>query len=539
MPQFCSLYIIYLIQPWPRHTQTISKPFTRSSMAGHSYIHKNRMIMADANQTTTLGTLPTEIKTTICDFLDHDALTPLMCVDKAWHQLIEPMIWTAVELHRPGFHASYRYPDAADFQCCNMPLGHLATDWVAEHYQDWYSEDGVCVEMATRFISTFTGGRRIEEDAGRETGTLADRYYRLAGMVRHLCLTVDLRFDDDDHHSHPDWQNDCWSVFYHFRNLEHLEIVGRDPYPANWRPPPAALFPRGQGLPKLHSLRLRGHLPRGFVRYICELAAPNLVDLELAILDKAVDGRAERDDSQEDDCVDSNEDEEDEDGEDFSLFNGVAPRPLACLTQPGSGGDMSLSFPRLARLYLCKPTSSSRDIDDPADPLAWGTPFVSIRSDTALLREWAHLLRRTSPSLEHLILDQRPALSELGLDSTGGDEFLAIYPYGPGYDRFVEHVLVPVLLDEDIAWPRLRTIRLYGFDVPEELNGFWRSSWPRPTGPQPGENRLLSRVRERFDPLGVDVGSSLGRGMAFRSDGGMMHPGDGCGWEAEPELKSL
>jgi hypothetical protein len=65
--------------------------------------------------------------------------------------------------------------------------------------------------------------------------------------------------------------------------------------------------------------------------------------------------------------------------------------------------------------------------------------------------------RRNTPAFN---LDQATKFPDLA-------NRLAMFPYGPGYARFVKHCL-PALLGENVQWPRLKSIRLYGFDIPPE-----------------------------------------------------------------------
>jgi hypothetical protein len=129
-------------------------------------------------------------------------------------------------------------------------------------------------------------------------------------------------------------------------------------------------------------------------------------------------------------------------------------------------------------------------------------------------------------ALVHLVLDQRPFAEQIETDSTGDTEFLVSYPYGPGYERFAEHCL-PALLEE-IEWPYLKSIRLYGFDVPPEM----AQKHSSPVKPQ----KLGLQVEARFKPLGVDVRSGLGRRMLYGEDNGVVRPyEDGLGGRVEED----
>jgi hypothetical protein len=78
---------------------------------------------------------------------------------------------------------------------------------------------------------------------------------------------------------------------------------------------------------------------------------------------------------------------------------------------------------------------------------------------------------------------------------------------------------LPALLEEDVQWPRLKSIRLYGFDVPPEVAEKYSSK------PQ----KLLLMVEARFKPMGVDVRSGLGRRMMYEDYDGVIPREDGFG----------
>ncbi|KAJ7902827.1 hypothetical protein B0H14DRAFT_3708282 [Mycena olivaceomarginata] len=283
-------------------------------------------------------------------------------------------------------------------------------------------------------------------------------------------------------------------------NLEHPEPTFSWSYdPKDWDSAYDAFALDRTPLAKLRTVRLRGYLRRGFVPYICR-GAPGITDLELALLDRPigsclVDERQNpppkwRDDEKDDD------NEVDGDGdEDAASDNGsvageydheecIAPRALSTF----DGVDLTAQFPALTRLSLCRPTESTNSGVQDA--------YVSVDCDIGILEEWAALIRATRGTLEHLILAQ-----EIEMDSTGNAEFLAMFPYGPGYARFVEHCL-PALLEENN----------YSSSQPQKL------------------------VEARFKPMGVDVRSSLGRRMMYEDHNGVIRRGDGCG-ESQIDLE--
>ncbi|KAJ9662479.1 hypothetical protein H2198_001368 [Neophaeococcomyces mojaviensis] len=453
-----------------------------------------------------LESLPPEISARIFSFLAHDSLSSLVRANHKFHSLIEPIIWTRIELHRPGYHEHHQYEEEFNFDTNlkfhqTRPYHVLSHDgWFSE--DDWYRQDEFYNENAFCFLKVFTDAALLTES------TKQARYDALAGTLRFLCLT----FDFGDEHG----IDGCWSVFSRFQGLEHLELTIRWPWSAQRWDDAAEDFEAKDHphLVKLHTLRLRGYIPQAVARYFCHGAA-SIQDLELALLDRPI-GSTLLDDRQnpppgqsEEDFGDEEESQSSSESEDFN-HEEVAPRALAALHDT----DLINQLTSLSRLSLCRPAESSRyeNRDSFADI------YISPKSDRLILSEWAQLIRATRATVEHLIIDQRPMAEEIEQDSTGDLEFLVRYPYGPGYHNFVRYTLPA--LTEDVEWPRLQSIRLYGFDAPTRYGGkhIGRS-----------HRTLLETVEERFGPLGVDVKSSVGRRMIYEDEDGVVRNGDGLG----------
>ncbi|KAJ6497355.1 hypothetical protein C8R45DRAFT_982647 [Mycena sanguinolenta] len=461
-----------------------------------------------------LLSLANELQALICSLQDHHNLTVLMRVNRSLSRLIEPMLYSQVELHPPGYHDYYAFPNEAD----TIPLEHRNYWTEASVYEPFEGRKEVHARYKTDSFMT------LFEDS--ENGHPRARREALAKHVRLLCLELSL--DNSDTYA-----GDPFGILASFQNLTHLELTINWPHrPQIWdkivrvflakhRPP----------LENLRTLRLRGYVPKEFVQYLCR-GTTGILDLELAVLDRPIGSilvgdrmnppPRKRKSTADEDGGDGEEDseddaEEDDDAEDFDE-ECIAPRALATL------GDIDLAtqFSSLTRLRLCRPAESlSEPVQD---------THVSVASDVAILKEWAALIRATCGTLEHLVLDQRPFAEEIEQDSTTDEEFLRLSPYGAGYDRFVEHVL-PVLREDGAQWPRLKSVHLHGFDVP----------------PKDDENeddhavdkrqRLLEVVAARFGPLGVDVRSDLGRRMVFEDgDGVIRSHADGFGgrrWDLE------
>ncbi|KAJ7467284.1 hypothetical protein B0H11DRAFT_2284422 [Mycena galericulata] len=462
-----------------------------------------------------LDSLANELRAHICSFQNHYNLTVLTRVNKSWRGLIEPMLYSQVELHRPGYHEYYRYPSELDV----TPHEHRNYDCgiSLEYEGDWYAAERVYYFM-----------KLFEDTAESDGGHPRARREALAEHVRFLCL--DFSLDKDGEHL-----VDPLGIFACFQNLGHLELVMNWPWNHRvWDAAVQAFVAKSRSpLVNLRMLRLRGYVPKEFVQYLCQ-GTTGIADLELAVLDRPigsilcnerlnplpgwkhnkseVDGDAWLDGEGDDEVT-----AEDSDAEDFEHEECIAPRALAALL---GAVDLPKQFPCLTHLRLCRPAESQNE--------GFQDVFVSVASDVAILKEWAALIRATRGTLQHLVLDQRPFAEEIEQDSTGDEEYLRGNPYGPGYDRFIKHAL-PALLEDGVEWPSLKSVHLHGFDVPPK---------DVQEGRDMGEpQRLLAVVGSRFEPLGVDVRSDLGRRMLYEDDDGLIRRGgDGFGgrrWDLE------
>ncbi|KAJ7319292.1 hypothetical protein DFH08DRAFT_942256 [Mycena albidolilacea] len=471
-----------------------------------------------------LDSLANELRMHICSFPRHHDLCTLMRVNRAFHSLIEPMLYSNMELHRPGYHEHCRYPDAIS----SGERRNYHENDAGDYPEDTFYQDLRYIAQAFDFLKVF---ENLDGD-NIQPCVRTSRSQAIANQVRFLCIETDLYHDNDKQKL-----VDPWGTIASFRNLEHLELTVGWPYDyKDWDSAAQAFASMDHPpLDKLRTVRLRGYLPKGFVQYVCQ-GAMGIIDLELALLDRPIgsskyderknplpgwkhiepeiDGDAWLDGEDEDTASDK-----DSDGEDFEHEECVAPRALPTLLD--SGIDLAAHFSSLTRLTLCRPAESLNPVSDIQ------SVYVSLKSDLAILSEWAAVIRATRGTLEHLVLDQRPFAEHIERDSTGDVEFLVRYPYGPGYERFVEHCL-PALLEE-IKWPNLKSIRLYGFDVPPEM----AEKHSLHVKPQ----KLGLQVEARFKPLGVDVRSGLGRRMLYEEESGVVGPReDGLGgWVGKDE----
>lgn len=474
------------------------------------------------NMPDPLNHLPLEVVSHILSFLRHGELTILMIVSKAFYRTIQPLIWTHIEFHRPDWHTDFplssRLASLSETQ--NLPKSrpyiYFPPDpsriWTEQKYSlsEYQSFDFVCMERGGNFLLSFAG-------MGNFPPLKKARYHNLALRVRSLCITV--TFDRDIVNNEDNFE-DFWFVFSEFKNLESLELSGRWAIDEDQWDLQSAAFAAHDHIPplvQLHTLQLCSYIPRHFAQWAVT-GSERLTSLELSILDRPVGSvnsddrlnpppttesdRYPLEDLEEDGgeipwvTEDSDSDEEDLDHE------VIAPRALTVFQDP-------IDIPakvtaNLSTLVLTRPAETRRQ--------ARYDTYCSIRSDTAILQEWASLIRASRNTLQHLVLDQRPFCEGFELRITDEEPFLKVYAYGPGTQRFKNTVL-PVLLDENAEWPRLQSIQLYGFDNGDDA---------------PSES-FLPALNERFAPLGVRVESALGRRMVFKMEPGIVCEGDGLG----------
>ena len=137
---------------------------------------------------------------------------------------------------------------------------------------------------------------------------------------------------------------DPWNTLNRFINLEYLEITGF------WKDKTMMVPFTGKHnlLLELKSLKLRGYLSADFVRSL-RANAPNLIDLQLGVIDEPIVPREYRSQASYED-EDQDEDMEDDDSENLDDADIIAPRPLACLS-PGVIANMN----GLRKLSLIRP----------------------------------------------------------------------------------------------------------------------------------------------------------------------------------------
>ncbi|KAJ7825347.1 hypothetical protein B0H14DRAFT_3874464 [Mycena olivaceomarginata] len=408
-------------------------------------------------------------------FYAHD-LCALMRVNRAFHSLIEPMLYSKMELHRPGYHEHYQYPDAIS----SGERRNYHENDAGDYPEDTTWQDSRYTAQAFDFLKVFENpdGDNIQPSkACRSLGHDCQ-----LPNIEHLELTVGWPYD------YKDWD----SAAQAFASMDH---------------PP---------LDKLRTVRLRGYLPKEFVRYVCQ--GDGYHRLELALLDRPigssnanerknpppgwkdieseVDGDAWLDGENEDTASDK-----DSDAEDYENEECVAPRALPTLLD--SGIDLAAHFSYLSRLTLRRPAESLNP------GLDMQGVYVSLKSDLAILSEWAPSFAPPAALSSTSFSTSAPLPRKLRQTPLATLSSSSITP--TGQDTSACGVLPPALLEE---------------------NRRMAEKHSSPIKPQ----KLGLQVEARFKPLGVDVRSGLGRRMLYEDDDGVVRSrGDGLGGRVEED----
>jgi hypothetical protein len=401
-----------------------------------------------------IGVLPTELFQEILNYLSHGDLVQLMRVSRQFHKLLEPMIWTRIKLHRFSHHEDYVYKQLREEEAVLQRPYHLTPLIVdiadargEELYDDMVNthlkyEEKSCL-LLHQFSAKLVRGSSLPEPNSA-------RMEHLASLVRWLCIPVNGLCISNSIMTRNRIRLDPWNVIPRFMNLEYLEVtaawrgkknVVRFDASARWKP-----------MEKLKTIKLRGYVSREFVRYICS-NAPNLTELQLAVInDPARPGSCVDSESGDDD--DKEYEEEDkaykEEAGRWACVDG--PRPLSCLPS-----EIVSTINSLESLFLC------RLVEGRVNGMTTLGTYMSPKVDRRILNEWTALIRANRGTLACLTLDQRIVATDNDAGNSSNVEFMHHYCNGISYQRFVRIVL-PALLEE-ADWPKLRQIRLCGFET--------------------------------------------------------------------------
>ncbi|KAF7350646.1 hypothetical protein MSAN_01624900 [Mycena sanguinolenta] len=198
-----------------------------------------------------LLSLANELQEHIYSFQDYHNLTVLMRVNKSLCLLVEPMLYSKVELHPPDYHEYYRYPSETD----SIPGEHRNYWTEASVYEGTQGLKECDADVKTHaFMSVFDDSDDGPPRARREA---------LAQHVRLLCLELSLDSSDES-------VADPLGILASFQNLTHLELTMNWPCQHQiWDKAVQAFLAKSRPpLENLRTLRLRGYVPKEFVQYL-------------------------------------------------------------------------------------------------------------------------------------------------------------------------------------------------------------------------------------------------------------------------------
>jgi hypothetical protein len=206
--------------------------------------------------------VPTDVFAYIITYLLRKDPCALTRVTKAYHAVVQPLLWTVIEMHCSDFHMNTTHKALCVEEATRriippyntgLPLNTKYTDYQA-HIR------------GEQFLKKFSGN----QEKGAEVREW--RKKELGALVRCLCLSMRTRTPST-----------FTRAFAHFVNLEHLEISALWESSSDMNVCEAPL----PGLRKLTTLKLRGYLPKEFVRWL--LKEPDRIEeLQLAIFDRPV-----------------------------------------------------------------------------------------------------------------------------------------------------------------------------------------------------------------------------------------------------------
>lgn len=422
---------------------------------------------------------PPEIFGNVIANLAMSDVSRLMQVSKPYRVLLEPLVWSKIEMHDLYYHHD-RWPHKV-----------LRSEEAAQRRQLLFSE----------VPKTFEPEKFLNKLSAHHTNGLSElRRNHLGSLITLLCLSI--RIVNIGHEPY-----DIWNPFTNFVNLEYLELSSA------WTPRenlvPFAV-PK-HALTKLRTLKLRGHMPFEFLQWLFKEPG-QIEELQLGLLNFPIIGWLNYGFEEIEKYITSHlRDDEDEDPEEL-YHEIVAPRPLACL----STHTVSL-FKKLTKLYLYKPAS-------PFDHIDLDLYFCE-KSEKRILAEWRDLIRATRNTLEYIIFDQRPVAHHTEPEGTSNAEYMNMVAEGESYELF-EEIVLPTLLENE-QFPALKIIRLFGFERHDFEHDEGELCAPESEREEP---RVHARLQAAFPE--AEITDHAGRRIIVNAD-----TGDICWSEYKPWLK--
>ncbi|KAI9166390.1 hypothetical protein HJFPF1_02491 [Paramyrothecium foliicola] len=390
-----------------------------------------------------LGTLPSEIFFSIACCLPTHDLAQLSYTCKSLSRLVEPLIWTDIELHEAGYHESRRELDS--------PAPFRSPGDRAYHTKQCSSYHGL---DADRKAGNFFTMLQLlhKNDIGRLKA--------VAGRVKHLCTVMKPFLKPYDRGTRQVILPDAisvWNLLPFFSNLETLELHGfsfdgQEHDELSTAPP----------LEYLRFAKLWAFIPRTVAAWVLR-AGLTLERLEIGMLDRPIGDHGPYSRPLPEENLADGDDESDYGslGEES-----VIPRPLGgFLPSSGNHREDQLLLPKLKHMHLCQPAQSSSDTLE----YSW-----SSRAEAACFADWKKLLVASSKTLETLVLDQRPGAGYIEADGLSETEFMLEHR---GDHRSLIKMVEKTMLESQ-AFDHLKKVYLYGLDVGVNERGAFSHETP-------------------------------------------------------------
>ncbi|KAF7552410.1 hypothetical protein G7Z17_g4363 [Cylindrodendrum hubeiense] len=413
--------------------------------------------------------LPDELLLCVTSWLTPHELARLMRTCKRFNALVEPLLWTDIELHEAGFHESH--------QELKDPPPLIPTYRRAYHRkQGWGCGQGAR-DKAAKFFTVL----QILHDED------PSRLQELTRRVRNLCSVAQPELKPWDE-ANGKWLGavQIWQLLPYFTNLETLELHGDNYYSSKYEEatPEFTMPPLN-----LRFAKLFGYIPRSVARWVLR-GGGTIERLELGMLDRPIStyGTSEPEfpPLPEENLAESDDDE--------SYYGSlcdeaIVPRPQSGFLPEASECDL----PRVKHLYLCQP--SEGNYETTAGDYSW-----SKRAEKACLADWRKIIQMAGQTLETLVLEQRPGAQYNESRIVTEAEFIRTDISGVGNTALV--LMVEELIkDEEL--PELKKVYLYGMTVDEDSEG------------RPSANVPAGRFMTLLDSQAVQCEARLGQWCYF------------------------
>ena len=425
----------------------------------------------------TLVGLPTTIFSRLCLFSSCSDLVCLIRTCKVLRSVFEPILWSRVEWLPCTAHETSTIARSRDGTILHRPQYQMI---------ETTRPDQLLERCQLAAQSWFNKLSQLHSKAPSRTQELCAHTRFLSAPIGNLSKGVQ-RPDDVC----------AYATLSYFSNLVVLELT------VDWQPHKSSTFsvPAPGAFPKLSRIKLYGYVPQQLVQCILSDSSP-LQDIDIGLLDEPIPGEeyaSRRLGSPVTDDVQQNN----LDVDDLMLFpDNVAPRPLVWFPDAGT------SFPFLSYLRLCRPTEM-----DPSE-FVWGRIHHSVRAEVACLEGWARLLEVVSPTIQHLVLDQRPVAHEDALEGGSSDEFMRFYSQ-PSSRRSLD--MLGRLLRE-VEFPCLSRIDLAGVLTKEPLSSV--------------DEQLRLHIVDLCHEKQIALHFSLSKRCIFYTEDGVVYSGEGMGAES-------